>query len=62
VVNLSTGQKLDFIRRTAINDVMQSDPDGEIIIDTSGGKVSGLIPVIAVDFGADPDDIELRNW
>jgi alpha-L-fucosidase len=62
VINLSTGKELNFTRRTAINDVMQEDPDGEIIIDTSGGQVSGLIPVIVVDFGGNPSEVELRNW
>lgn len=62
VRNLTTGEELKFIRRTAINDPLLEDPDGEIIIDVRGGKVSGLMPVIVVDLGGDPSNVTHRNW
>jgi alpha-L-fucosidase len=59
---LGSNDELSFTRRTAINDAHDSDPDGEIIIDVRGGKVSGLMPVIVLDFGGDPASVSIRNW
>jgi alpha-L-fucosidase len=59
---LGNNEELSFTRRTAINDAYDADPDGEIIIDVRGGKVSGLMPVIVLDFGGDPASVEIRNW
>lgn len=58
---LGSNQELEFFRRTAIHDPGLDDPDGEIIIDVRGGKVSGLIPVIVIDLGGDPADVTIRN-
>lgn len=62
VTNLATGQEYSFIRRAAINDTELPDPDGEIIIDTSDGSVGGLVPVLAVDLGGDPEDVTLSHF
>ena len=59
---LASNEELSFIRRTAINDTHDSDPDGEVIIDVCGGKASGLMPVIILDFGGDPASVQIRNW
>jgi hypothetical protein len=59
---LGSNEELSFTLRTAINDTHDSDPDGEIIIDVRGGKVSGLMPVIVLDFGGDPASVQIRNW
>ena len=59
---LGTQEELSFTLRTAINDSQLPDPDGEIIIDVRGGQVSGLMPVIVLDFGGDPSQVHVRNW
>ena len=62
VKSLATGEEFEFIRRAAINDTGATDPEGEIIIDTSNGSVSGLIPVLVVDISGDPEDVVLTNF
>ena len=59
---LGSDEELEFVRRTAIDEAGLDDPDGEIIIDVRGGKVSGLFPVIVIDFGGNPEDVKIRNW
>ena len=59
---LGSSEELTFTRRTAIHDAQAPDPDGEIIIDVRGNKVSGLMPVIVLDFGGKPSAVQLRNW
>lgn len=59
---LGSEAELPFTRRTAINEVHLKDPDGELIIDIRGRDLSGVIPVIAIDFSGDPEEVELRNW
>jgi alpha-L-fucosidase len=59
---LGSSQELEFSLRTAILDPGLGDPDGEIIIDVRGGKVSGLIPVIVIDLGGDPSNVTICNW
>lgn len=62
VTNLATGQEYDFKRRAAINDTGSADPEGEIIIDTTDGSLSGLIPVLVVDLGGNPEDVTLTHF
>jgi hypothetical protein len=62
VTNLATGQEYEFKRRAAINDTGSADPEGEIIIDTTDGSLSGLIPVLVVDLGGDPEDVTLTHF
>jgi alpha-L-fucosidase len=59
---LGSNEELQFTRRTAINDISTKDPDGEIIIDVKGKNLSGMIPVLVVDLGGNPDEVSLRNW
>jgi alpha-L-fucosidase len=59
---LGTNETLAFTRRSAIHDSQMPDPDGEIIIDVRGNKLSGLMPVLVLDFSSDPSSIEIRNW
>jgi alpha-L-fucosidase len=59
---LGSNEELTFTRRSAIHDSQMPDPDGEIIIDVRGNKVSGLMPVLILDFSGDPSSIEIRNW
>jgi alpha-L-fucosidase len=59
---LGSQEELSFTLRTAINDSQLPDPDGEIIIDVRGDKVTGLMPVIVLDFGGDPASVQIRNW
>lgn len=59
---LGSNEELKFTRRTAINDISTKDPDGEIIIDVKGKNLSGMIPVLVVDLGGNPDEVSLRNW
>jgi hypothetical protein len=59
---LGSEESLSFTLRTAINDSQMPDPDGEIIIDVRGDKVTGLMPVIVLDFSGDPSQVQVRNW
>jgi len=59
---LGSDEELSFTRRTAINDYMFKDPDGEVIINTRGRSWKEPIPVLVLDMSANPDEVSLRNW
>ncbi len=62
VTNLATGQKYEFKRRAPINGTDLPDPDGELIIDVSDGSLDGLVPVLVLDLGGNPEDVTLTHF
>lgn len=62
VKNLATGQSYEFKRRAPINNTDLPDPEGELIIDTSDGSLGGLVPVLVLDLGGNPEDVTLTHF